>query len=104
MFLHLNTDAAFKRVLPSKIFEYAATGKPILAGVTGFPRKFILEQVVNAEVFLPGSASSCSEALSNLKLKSVNRQKFVVKFSRKTIMNEMAKSIYDSYRQTRAES
>lgn len=104
LFLHLNINAAFNRVLPSKIFEYAATGKPILAGVTGFPRKFISEQIVNAEVFLPGSASSCGEALSNLKLKSVNRQKFVVKFSRKAIMDEMAKSIYDSYRQTRAES
>ena len=104
LFLHLHTDAAYNRVLPSKIFEYAATGKPILAGVTGFPRKFILEQVVNAEVFLPGSASSFSEALSNLKLKSVNRQKFVIKFSRNTIMKEMAKSIHDSYRLTRAGS
>ena len=34
LFLHLNDYPAFEKVLPSKIFEYAALGKPILAGVT----------------------------------------------------------------------
>ena len=36
LFLHLNAQAAFEKVLPSKIFEYAATGKPIWAGVAGY--------------------------------------------------------------------
>ena len=36
LFLHLNAHAAFEKVLPSKIFEYAATGKPIWAGVAGY--------------------------------------------------------------------
>ena len=36
LFLHLNNHKAFKKVLPSKIFEYAALGKPILAGVSGY--------------------------------------------------------------------
>ena len=33
LFLHLNSIKAFEKVLPSKIFEYAASNKPILAGV-----------------------------------------------------------------------
>ena len=40
LFLHLNDYAAFRKVLPSKIFEYAATGKPILAGVAGYMQNF----------------------------------------------------------------
>ena len=35
LFLHLNDYDAFKKVLPSKLFEYAALGKPIWAGVSG---------------------------------------------------------------------
>src|SRR5690606_21538407 len=41
LFLHLNDLDAFKRVLPSKIFEYAATGQPILAGVAGYAAEFL---------------------------------------------------------------
>ncbi len=41
LFLHLNNYPAFHKVLPSKLFEYAAMGKPILAGVAGYPAKFI---------------------------------------------------------------
>ena len=36
LFLHLDDKSAFEKVLPSKIFEYAATGKPLLAGVAGY--------------------------------------------------------------------
>ena len=35
LFLHLGAVPAFEKVLPSKLFEYAALGKPILAGVAG---------------------------------------------------------------------
>ena len=41
LFIHLNAYPAFEKVLPSKIFEYAATGKPILAGVSGYSADFI---------------------------------------------------------------
>ena len=40
-FLHLNDYSAFQKVLPSKLFEYAAQGKPIWAGVAGYAAEFI---------------------------------------------------------------
>ena len=40
LFLHLNDFPAFEKVLPSKIFEYAASGKTIVAGVSGCSRNF----------------------------------------------------------------
>ena len=51
LFLHLNDYKAFHKVLPSKIFEYAATGKPILAGVSGYAAEFLGNQVKGVEVF-----------------------------------------------------
>ena len=41
LFLHLNDYSAFRKVIPSKIFEYAATGKPIVAGVSGYAAEFL---------------------------------------------------------------
>ena len=41
LLLHLGRQAAFERVLPSKLFEYAALGKPMLAGVGGYAARFI---------------------------------------------------------------
>ena len=55
LFLHLNDYPAFKKVLPSKIFEYAATGKPILAGVSGYAADFIESELLNAEVLPPAT-------------------------------------------------
>lgn len=40
LFLHLNNLKAFRRVLPSKIFEYAATNKPIWGGLSGYAGRF----------------------------------------------------------------
>ena len=39
LFLHLNDYEAFKKVLPSKIFECGATKKPVIAGVDGLRSK-----------------------------------------------------------------
>ena len=41
LFVHLNDYEAFKKVLPSKIFEYAATGKPVIAGLAGYAATFV---------------------------------------------------------------
>ena len=53
LFLHLGAHAAFEKVLPSKLFEYAALGKPVLAGVAGFAARFVREEISNAAVFPP---------------------------------------------------
>jgi glycosyltransferase involved in cell wall biosynthesis len=90
LFLHLNDVAAFERVIPSKLFEYAATGKPILAGVSGFSAKFISEEISNAAVFNPGDVEGALEALERLQPTTTKREAFVKKYDRAAIMSRMA--------------
>ncbi|TMN77034.1 MULTISPECIES: glycosyltransferase family 4 protein [unclassified Pseudoalteromonas] len=93
LFLHLNDYPAFEKVLPSKIFEYAAMGKPILAGVGGYAAQFINKEVANAEVFYPSNHQQAITSLDSLKLGQTNRDSFINKYTRTNIMNEMANSI-----------
>lgn len=93
LFVHLNDYPAFRKVLPSKLFEYAATGKPILAGVTGFSAQFIKEEIENAIVFEPCNADDASIALKSIKTELSDRSKFMKKYERKLIMKEMARDI-----------
>ena len=48
LFLHLGAVPAFEKVLPSKLFEYAALGKPVLAGVAGYAADFVRAEIDNA--------------------------------------------------------
>jgi glycosyltransferase involved in cell wall biosynthesis len=93
LFLHLNDYPAFEKVLPSKIFEYAATGKPILAGVSGYAAEFIKSEVSNAEVFYPGDHKGALQVLSKLKLEHTDRHAFISKYTRTNIMKDMSESI-----------
>lgn len=93
LFLHLNDYDAFRKVLPSKIFEYAATGKPILAGVAGYAADFIHNEVENAEVFAPCDVNGAVAAFSRLKLGQTDRSHFVRIYDRQTIMQSLASDI-----------
>lgn len=93
LFLHLNDYDAFRKVLPSKIFEYAAMGKPIWAGVAGYAAEFIDKHVDNSAVFSPCNASEAEAVFSRLDLHTRPRNTFVERFSRANIMNEMAEDI-----------
>ncbi len=93
LFLHLNDYDAFQKVLPSKIFEYAAVGKPIWAGVSGFASEFLHENVTNAAVFHPCNVQQAIEAFDSLQLNTQPRQAFVETFSRERIMQDMAADI-----------
>lgn len=90
LLMHLNDYEAFKKVLPSKIFEYAATGKPILAGVSGFAAEFTEQYVENAAVFQPCNAQSMVSKLRSLDPFPRQREKFKNQFSRINIMENMA--------------
>jgi glycosyltransferase involved in cell wall biosynthesis len=96
LFLHLNGYSALERVLPSKLFEYAATGKPILAGVRGYARRFISEEVSNAVVFDPGDVEGMVGAVRSLAPSHCDRHPFKVRFSRETLMDRMAWDIIES--------
>jgi glycosyltransferase involved in cell wall biosynthesis len=95
LFLHLNDVAAFERVIPSKLFEYAATGKPILAGVAGFCARFISEEIANAAVFKPCEVAEGLAALNRLELGQRRRAAFMTKYDRAGIMSSMARRILE---------
>ncbi|MDP3558947.1 MAG: glycosyltransferase family 4 protein [Legionellaceae bacterium] len=93
LFLHLNDYDAFRKVLPSKLFEYAATGAPIWAGVAGYSKEFIQEEIENAAVFNPCNYEEAIKALSTLKPEKIHRGLFIEKYDRSNIMTAMAQDI-----------
>jgi glycosyltransferase involved in cell wall biosynthesis len=93
LFLHLNDYQAFKRVLPSKIFEYAALGKPIWAGVAGYAAQFLHSEVSNASVFPPCDVERALVAFERLDLHSRPREEFIRKYRRTDIMRAMAADV-----------
>ena len=93
LFLHLNDIEAFRKVLPSKLFEYAATGKPVVAGVAGYAADFIKEHLPDIKVIAP-----CDEHRHALAFHAINtehnpRTKFVEKFNRVTISKQLKESV-----------
>lgn len=92
LFLHLNDYQAFLKVLPSKIFEYAATGKPIVAGVAGHAADFLRNHVPGALVFDPCDVSGMVTAirLATKMATPVDRDDFCANYARSKIMDEMA--------------
>jgi glycosyltransferase involved in cell wall biosynthesis len=97
LFLHLNSYEAFEKVLPSKIFEYAALGKPILAGVSGYAAKFLTQEVPNSALFTPGDVDGAIEAFESLSIHDVSRDQFIQKFLRKTVMKNLSEDIVSRF-------
>ena len=94
LFIHLNDYSAFEKVLPSKIFEIASTDKYIIAGVKGYARKFLNEEVEHAFIFDPCNSNSLIKFLLEYKQKEViNREEFTIKYSRKKINKRFSKEI-----------
>jgi glycosyltransferase involved in cell wall biosynthesis len=93
LLLHLGPQAAFEGVLPSKVFEYAALGKPVLAGVAGYPAQFIREEVENSAVFPPCDAPAAVQAFESLRLADCPRPAFVAKYRRAAIAAAMADDV-----------
>lgn len=95
LFLHLNDYPAFTKVLPSKIFEYAALGKPVFAGVSGYAAEFLRSEVENSAVFYPGDHQAALESFSRLVLQAKPRPAFIAKYARHNIMDRMAEDIIE---------
>ncbi|GAB2596239.1 glycosyltransferase family 4 protein [Spirosoma areae] len=93
LFLHLNDLDACKRVLPSKLFEYAATDKPIIAGVAGYAARFVREYVPNSILFDPGDVAGLMTQLSQMPYQTQVRTAFRAQFQRKTICRAMVQQI-----------
>lgn len=93
LFLHLNDFDAFKKVLPSKLFEYAAFDKPIIAGVGGFAAQFIRGNISNYILFNPTDVDSLVEQIRNYEVSFEYRYNFIQTYSRKNIMINMTEDI-----------
>tara|TARA_Y100001954_G_scaffold135758_1_gene144864 strand:+ start:593 stop:1792 length:1200 start_codon:yes stop_codon:yes gene_type:complete len=95
LFLHLNDYPAFRKVLPSKLFEYGALGKPIWAGVAGYSAEFIAKELDNVALFSPCDSEGAIQAFENLLIADLPRSSFVEKFSRRKIMDDMVDDLLD---------
>ena len=94
LFIHLNDYPAFRKVLPSKVFELATFGKPIIAGVSGFAAEFIKSEVSDSFVFEPCNSMQLVEFLRmDTASNTIDRNEFKLKYRRSNINNLMAKSI-----------
>jgi len=93
LLLHLGRHVAFEKVLPSKVFEYAALGKPLLAGVAGYAARFIREEIDNAAVFPPCDTAAAVRAFESLTLADCQRPAFVAKYRRTCIAQAMANDV-----------
>ena len=100
LFLHLNDLNAFKKVLPSKIFEYAIFNKPIIAGVSGYANKFIRDNLNNYILFNPTDVNDLVGQLEAFQYSETDSSIFIEKFARKNIMKEMAINILSIHSKT----
>ena len=94
LFLHLNDYEAFRKVLPSKLFEYGAMNKPILAGISGYSEEFVKSEISDCAVFSPTDSDDAVKKFESLSYSIKPRVEFIKKFDRKMIMREMAEDIY----------
>lgn len=93
LFLHLNNLKAFRRVLPSKLFEYAATDKPIWGGLSGYAGRFAQKRIKNVALFPPCDIEAAIQALQRLEIQKTSRLEFVQQFSRRSIKKKMAQDV-----------
>ncbi|WP_332368627.1 glycosyltransferase [Spirosoma telluris] len=93
LFVHLNDIDACKRVLPSKLFEYGATDKPIIAGVAGYAATFVREYLPNSLVINPGDVAGLVRQLGETPYYTQVRTAFKTRFKRQTINKKMARKI-----------
>jgi glycosyltransferase involved in cell wall biosynthesis len=94
LFIHLNDYPAFRKVLPSKIFELATLGKPIIAGVSGFAAEFIKKEVSDSFVFDPCNSNELVNFVkSDISSHTIDRKDFKLKYKRSIINKLMAESI-----------
>ena len=93
LFIHLNNYKAFKKVLPSKIFELGTFHKPIIAGVSGFSYQFIKENISNVILFESCDIENFVKGLQNYSYRTEARLTFIENYKRDNINKKMAESI-----------
>lgn len=93
LLLHLNDLPAFRKVLPSKLFEYLATGKPVLAGVAGHAADF-LRDIPGVALFPPCDVEAAAVALAGLQTTPCDRSDFVQSYARSAQMERLVDAAF----------
>jgi glycosyltransferase involved in cell wall biosynthesis len=94
LFLQVGNYRSLDMVIPSKIFEYAATRLPILAGVRGYTRDFI-DQIPGVQFFTQKNITSFLRQIKEIKTFSHNRDQFIEQYDRTKIMVKYADHLLD---------
>ena len=99
LFINLNDIQAFKRVIPSKIFEYATFEKPVIAGVSGVASQFINDNINGFYIFYPNNFEEAKQQLNKIMndkgTTKIDNTEFVQKYKRTLIMKSMVNSILE---------
>tara|TARA_B100000787_G_C16173191_1_gene287601 strand:- start:233 stop:1438 length:1206 start_codon:yes stop_codon:yes gene_type:complete len=94
LFLQVDDKEAFRRVIPSKLFEYACFNKPIVSVIDGFGKEFINENIEGCYAVKPNDIDSLVKCLNSINFDfQINRSEFIKKYSRKNINQIFASSI-----------
>ena len=97
LFLHLNDYEPFKRVLPSKIFEYGATQKPTIAGVSGYAAEFIHTYLRdNWLVFEPANIQEFIAKFHKFKPRLHDSGSFTKQFNRQDLITDLVKDVLNT--------
>ncbi|EEH69375.1 MULTISPECIES: glycosyltransferase family 4 protein [Acinetobacter] len=95
LFLHLNDFDAFKKVIPSKIFEYACYNKPIWGGLSGYIVDFIDENMESTHVFHPCDVDDAINKFNEIDFEVHPREAFIHKYTRHNIMDALADDLIE---------
>ena len=102
LLITLNNKDAFSRVIPSKIFEYAATNKPIFGTLHGFSLEFVKNELDSQFVVSSDNYLGLRNSLNNLnhflnKPLSIENDNidFHKRFKRSNIMEKLGKRVFN---------
>ncbi len=94
LFMHLNDYDAFKKVLPSKVFELGVFPKPLIAGVNGYSRSFVEKNLPGTILIQPCNGYELAAKLREYESgATIDRTTFINSFKREAINAKMAESI-----------
>lgn len=98
LFLQLKDIKMFEKTIPSKIFEYIATQKPIIYGVEGIAREILEEEFKRKYYFKANNLDNLEETLNKL-VKDIEESKYVKPDIEKLIANYSRSNLAKRYRE-----
>lgn len=96
LYFQLSKLDAFLRVIPSKLFEYSAFNKPIVAVVNGYCKDFIKTNLNGVFIAEPENILQIVKTIKSVEYGlSYDRAAFLNKFSRSKINSKLSNSILE---------